>query len=226
MLADNLPDLAVRGEGGIDVFHRQDLPEQGRGRFQCLGRLTPQGLAEPFEAGVDPARLRRAADRLPAGGLALDLADATTYPAPGADPLLLFLRIDFLRARALAAQMLERFDSALARDPAAVAASAGPLAAQVAQAYDFNRIGAGIRLARALLPALPGPGALADGHGFALRMLGDLALRGGEAGLALACFEAALAAGENPHRRARARAAAQVLGDPAALARHGIGAAE
>lgn len=223
MLSDDLPDLAVRGEGGIDVFHRQDLPDQRRGRFLCLGRVSAAGLAEPYEAGIAPARLLRAAAALPAGGLALDLTDATTYPEPGGDPLLLLLRVDFLRARSLAAQIMARFERTLAQDAAAAVAQPGALAAQVAQAYEFNRIAAGIRLARAVVPALPA--ALEDGHGFALRMLGDLALRGGEAGLALACFEAALAAGANPHRRARALAAARALGDPAALARHGGGAA-
>lgn len=225
MFADELPDLAVRGEGGIDVFARIDLPDQRRGRFRCLGRLRPDGQAEAFEAGVAPERLRAAAERLPAAGWPLDLADATSFPEPEADPLALLLRVDFLRARLLAGQMLARFAAALARDPAAAVAAPGPFAAQVAQAYDFNRIAQGIALARAVLPVLPAPPALADGHGFGLRMLGDLALRGGEAGLALACFEAALAAGDNPHRRARARAAAAALGDAAALARHGGAAA-
>lgn len=219
MFADALPDLPIRGETGIDVFDRIDLPGHRRSRFRCLGTVAADGTAQPWEAGVDPARLTRAAARLPAA-LPLDLADATGFPAPAADALELFLRIDFLRARTLAGQMLDRFAAALARDPAAAVADPGPFAAQVAQAYDFNRIAAGIALARAALPALPATPALADGHGFALRMLGDLALRGGEAGLALACFEAAIGAGDNPHRRARARAAAQALGDPATIARH------
>jgi hypothetical protein len=219
MLSDRLPDLAVRGEAGIEVYERQDLPDQRRGRFRCLGAVGPDGRAWPYEAGVTPARLVAAAAALPPDGLALDLADATSFPAPGADPLMLMLRIDFLRARTLAAQVAARFAAALARDAAAAVAEAGPFAAQVAAVYDFNRLAIGAALARAALPALPER--MEDGHGFALRMLGDLALRGGEARLALACFEAALAAGDNPHRRARARAAAEALGDQAALARHG-----
>lgn len=218
MLADDLPDLAIRGEAGIDVFERRDLPDQRRGRFLCLGTIAPDGQPQPHEAGVAPERLLRALGRIPEAPLTLDLADATRFPAVPSDPTDLFLRIDFLRARSLAGQMLARFQASLARDAAAAVADPGPFVAQVAQAYDFNRIGAGIALARQVLPALP-QGA-SDGHGFGLRMLGDLALRGGEAGLALACFEAAIATGDNPHRRARARAAAQALGDPAALARH------
>lgn len=219
MFADDLPDLAIRGETGIDVFDRIDLPGQRRSRFRCIGTVAADGTARPWEAGVEPARLSRAAAGLPAA-LPLDLADATGFPEGEGGALDLFLRIDFLRARTLAAQMLARFRARLDQDAAAAVAEPGPFAAQVAQAYDFNRIAAGIGLARAALPALPAAPALTDGHGFGLRMLGDLALRGGEAGLALACFEAALAAGDNPHRRARARAAAQALGDHTAIARH------
>jgi hypothetical protein len=223
MLADDLPDLAVRGEAGIDVFERLDLPDQRRGRFRCLGMVHADGRPEIFEAGVDPARLVRMAARLPVGGLPLDLADATSFPEPGADPVHLMLRLDFLRLSLAAARMLARFEAELAADPSAAMANPGHVVAHVAQAYDYNRIVAGLRIARAALPVIP---THADqNHGFAFRMLGDLALRGGEARLALACFEAALATGDNPHRRARARAAAVALGDPAALARHATGAA-
>lgn len=229
MLGDDLPDLAVHGEAGIDVFHRQNLPDQGRSRFRCLGTLRPGATApEVFEPNVaqDPARLMRAISALrDATALArpLSLSDATGFPAADAagDPMALFLRIDFLRAWTLADLGLSRFRSALVRDAAGVFARPGFLPAQIALAYDFNRLKVGAEIASELLPALPAPESSDDGTAFALRMLGDLALRGGRAALALRCFEGALAIGDNPHRRARAQAAAQVLGDPAALARHG-----
>jgi len=229
MLGDELPDLAVRGEGGIDIFHRQDLPDQRRSRFRCLGRVPdrPGEAPEAYEpeAQRDPDRLLRAARALAAApglGHPFALTDATSFPATAGagDPMLLFLRIDFLRAWTLADLGLARLQTALASDPVPLMDRPGQLAAQVAPAYDFNRISAGIMLARSVLPALPPPDRCEDGHAWALRMLGDLALRGDAAQLALDCFEAAIAIGDNPHRRARAHAAARALGDPAAITRH------
>lgn len=232
MLGDALPDLAVRGEGGIDVFDRLDQPDHRRSRFRCLGRVVtgPDGAdrAEAFETAgkQDPGRLMRAAAALQGQDAALDpafrLSAATGFPRAqgGAAALLLFLRIDFLRAWTLADQGLQRYLQALGTDPARATERPGETAAQVALAYDFNRIGAGVTLARAILPALPRPDLCADGHAYALRMLGDLALRGAEAALALDCFEGAIAIGDNPHRRARALAAATALGDAEAIARH------
>jgi len=229
MLAAALPDLAIRGEDGIDVFHLKAQPDQGRSRFRCLGRVRTgpggaQGI-EVFEPGTDPERLRRAARALAGSpGLAVpfSLADATGFPSPLAegDPAALFQRIDFLRARSLAVLALDRLGAALAADAAAVLARPGQVSGPAALAHDFNLIGRAIALAEALLPALPPPDPGAEGLAWALRMLGDLALRGTRARLALDCFEAALAIGDNPHRRARARAAAQALGDPDAVARH------
>ena len=228
MLGGGLPDLAVQGEGGIDVYDRIDQPDHRRSRFRCLGRvvIAPDGApaVEAFEAAPlsDPDRLRRAAAAFEAEDLPFRLTRPEEFPRATApqDALLLFLRIDFLRAWTLADQGLRRFRAELAARPAKATERPGDVAAQVGLAYDFNRITAGIALTEALLPALPPPGQCADGHAFALRMLGDLALRGKAAALALRCFEAAIAIGDNPHRRARARAAAMALGDAAAIARH------
>lgn len=226
MFGDPLPDLAILGEHGIDVFERRDLPGQRRARFRCLGRVLPSGVAESFEPDGTPQRLLDAARALQAAP-PLSLTDATTFPAQMAqgkargDPAALFLRIDFLRAWALADLGLTRF---AASPPAAALAQAGQFSAQVAMAYDFNRVARGVALAQALLPALPPPQDCDEAIAFGFRMLGDLAMRGAEAGLALACFEAALAIGDNPHRRARARAAAEAAGDAAALARLGAAA--
>lgn len=197
MFGDPLPDLAVRGECGIDVYERQELPGQRRARFRCLGAVLPSGAAEGYEPEGTPARLLAAA-----GGFAalppLSLSDATTFPQAARDPVALFLRIDFLRAWTLADQGLAR----VLADPAGAFARPAQFAAQVALAYDFNRIARGAALARALLAARPA--AAEEPIGFGWRMLGDLALRGGEAALALDCFQAALAVADNPHRRARA----------------------
>lgn len=226
MFGDPLPDLAVRGERGIDIFERQDLPGQRRARFRCLGRVLEGGATEAFEPEGNPRRLTAAAEGLaaaPALSAPLSLTDANAFPAIAAlpDPMALFVRVDFLRAWALADLGLARFLA----DPGAVYARQNQFAAQVALAYDFNRISIGVTLARALLPARPAPDDSDETLGFGFRMLGDLALRGAESELALSCFEAALAIGDNPHRRARARAAALAAGDAAALERLGGAAA-
>lgn len=232
MLGDALPDLAVRGEGGIDVYDRLEQPDHRRSRFRCLGRVVtgPDGTPRPetFEAAGP-----QVADRLTRAALQIDRQDSGLDPAfrlsattgfprahDSAAALLLFMRIDFLRAWTLADQGLQRFRRALDTDPARATERPGELAAQVALAYDFNRISDGIALAPRVLRAVPRPDLCADGHAYALRMLGDLALRGAEARLALGCFEAAIAIGDNPHRRARALAAATALGDAEAIARH------
>lgn len=241
MLGADLPDLAVRGEGGIDVFLRMELPDQRRARFRCIGRLPdpdpvagPDPAPEAYErqARRNPDRLRRAARALaalPEHARPFALTDATGFPsvaAGGGDPIVLFLRIDFLRAWTLADLGLGRLQARLAADPTALLAEPRQLAAQIVPAFDFNRISVGIALGQALLPALPPPARCDDSTAWALRMLGDLALRGRAARQALDCFEAALAIGDNPHRRARARAAAQALDDPGALARHGAAPAQ
>ncbi len=228
MLSKDLPDLAIRGEGGIDIFARRLEAERQRARFFCLGRICADGGVEVFEKGITPERLMRAAAQYPPEPQRLDLADATSFPpllanfgqAGPKSTLELFLRLEFLRAYAVAAQALLPFETALAKDPAAVTADGSRFAGHVALAYDFNRISLGITFARLALPALPARRLLTNEHGFALRMLGDLAMRGHEAGL---CFEAALAAGANPHRRARALAAARALGHDEAIARHSTG---
>lgn len=217
MFADPLPDLAVKGETGIDVFHRQDLPAQRRSRFRCLGTVLPDERALVYEGDADAPRLTRAAAAW--APLPMDLTDAGSFPRAGTEALAVFQHIDFLRAFALADAGLSRFAATLTRG--VDLGDGGALAAQAGAAYAFNRLGRGADLARAVLPLLPPPRACADDHAFALRMLGDLALRGGQAALALQCFEGALAIGANPHRRARALAAAQALGDADALARHG-----
>jgi hypothetical protein len=228
MLGQDLPDLAVQGEAGIDVFHRQDLPDQGRSRYRCIGTLRPGASApdchEP-DAARDHARLLRAIDALhrePALSLPLTLGDARGFIATSAvgDPMALFLRIDFLRAWTLADLGLTRFRASLSADPRAVLARPGYLSAQIALAYDFNRLAAAVQIAHELLPVLPPPDHCDDGVAFGLRMLGDLTLRAGQPALSLRCFEGALAIGTNPHRRARALAAALALGDSDAIARH------
>ncbi|MFN4099678.1 MAG: hypothetical protein ACK4GT_07870 [Pararhodobacter sp.] len=237
MFDDDLPDIALRGETGIDLFRRLDDEGQRRARFRCLATLDPGGslILHAPEARPDPARLTALAQALAGDPLTrpLSLTEPASWPtaADGGDPIRLFLYLEFLRAWQVADLAGARLESQLARSgAAALPEEPGRLAGAVAPVFDFNRIARGVRLAQAIVPLLAArialPGFRDDRHGgtgYALRMLGDLCLRAAEPALALRCFETAVAAGDNPFRRRKAIEAARAAGDAEAAARHRAG---
>lgn len=229
---DEVPEFAIRGERGIDLFQRLDDPAQKRAGYRCIATLGQDGLAD-HDPGArrDPSRLIALAEGLENTplGAPVSLVDAAGWAAlsrPGAS-LAVFLHLDFLRAWQVAELSAARFEDACARDPAPQIADPARLAGAVAALYDFNRLGRADRLARLLLGPMAmrisAPGFRDDGPGntgYALRMLGDLALRNADPALALRCFETAIGAGDNSHRRRRAIEAARAAADAEALARH------
>lgn len=71
-LHDSVPDIAVHGEGGIDVFRRKAGAEAATGRFDCLCTLVPlpqgghrmiahSGTARHAREAIELARDRLAA---------------------------------------------------------------------------------------------------------------------------------------------------------------------
>ena len=237
MFDDDLPEIAVHGERGIDLFQRLDDAGQRRASFRCIATLAPDGVLADHapEARRDPARLRALAE-----GLARDpvtapfsLGDAPGWPraaSAGGDPVRLFLYLDFFRAWQVADLAGNRLETQLARDPGLLPVEPGQIAGIVAPVFDFNRLARGQRLAAALVPLLAQRIATPEfrddrhgGTGYALRMLGDLCLRADDPRLALACFETAVNAGDNPFRRRKAIEAARAAGDTDAAARHRAG---
>lgn len=231
---DDVPEFAMRGERGIDLFLRLDDPAQKRGRFRCIATLieAPRALIDHApEEGRDRAALTELALRLATEPLArpLSLADATGWSGLTAagDPISAFLRLDFLRAWLVVDLAAARFQASLEHGAQALPLDPGKLAGAVAPLHDYNRLGRGVALADVLLtrlqPRLAAGGFRDDGAGntgYALRMLGDLCLRAGEPALALRCFEASVSAGDNPFRRRRALEAARAAANPEAVARH------
>lgn len=229
---DDLPEFAVRGETGIDIFLRLDTTVERRSRFRCVATVAGARVIDHApEDRRDAASLRALAQGLADDplGRPLTLADVGTWPAAGqgGDPIRVFLRLDFFRAWQVAEIAADRLQRQIAADPAALPPEPGKLAGSVAPLLEFNRVRRGIVLAGLALPLLQrrlaAPGFTDDAGGstgYALRMLGDLCLRGGEAALALACYETAILAGDNPFRRRRAIEAAVVLGDTLAAERN------
>jgi hypothetical protein len=229
---DDLPDFALRGECGTDIFQRLGDEGQRRARFRCVATVADGRVIDHLpEDRRDPARLLALAARIEGDPLSrpLSLTDPQGWPlaARDGDPIRLFLHLEFLRAWQVADLAADRLIRQVTADPSALPQEPGKLSGAVAPLMEFNRLSRAVDLARLAVPVLArrlaAPGFADDkggNTGFALRMLGDLCLRRAEAALALTCFETAVAAGDNPFRRRRAIEAAVAAGDAEAADRH------
>lgn len=240
MLEADLPDLAVRGSRGIDIFRRHDDAGQKRVRYECLATFAAGPEDEVHDAlplqrhnpAVNPARMRAALARFretPALHLSFTLSDSRSYPAL-ADPrnrLALFHYLDFLRARSVACIAVEAFAARVREAPDPAARHFADTQQALKLMADFNLLEQAEALCPVLSPRviarLDAPAFAEDSSqstGFSLRLLGDLWLRLDKASQALPCFEAAVRAGDNPFRRRKAIEAAHAAGDDQALRRH------
>ncbi|MCL4674833.1 MAG: hypothetical protein KJZ59_02105 [Pararhodobacter sp.] len=242
-------DLAIRGERGIDLFQRLESPGHKRARFRCIAMLCepgPGAAPDAARGGDEAARImdfepqatRSAASLMarvqalrdnPALSRAFVLGDTRGWAgvATAGDPLALFLHHEFFRAWQVADIAGHRFQTAVADDPEGLTRDGAQLAGAIAPILDFNRLTRGVALATAIEPVLRArihaPGFRDDrsgSTGYALRMLGDLCLRADQSALALACFETAIGAGDNPFRRRKAIEAAHMAGNRARLEAH------
>lgn len=237
MFADAPVEFAIQGERGIDLFRRQDDTAAKRARFECIGCVltTPSGT-EPNGTEVldfSASALDTPSPKL--AQLAATLADDPVLDAPfrlgdlrswpsvtqSPDPLRPFLYLEFFRAWQIADIALRRFLTQIETDPNTLPATPHALPQAVTPAFQFNRLELGTRMARLALPVLSARleqfGNAQDavlGVGYALRMLGDIALRAADFDLALACFEMSVAYGDNQHRRRKTLETAYLMGDP------------
>lgn len=244
MLETDLPEFALAGERGIDVFRRIEDQTQRRVRFECVatasdapGDDAQQGgrrqlIIHDPAAGRQPGRLWQAVERYErdrALHQAFALGQPPGYPSMRDRPsrLALFQALEFLRARLVADITITTFEEKLAQDAARAVRYYAETASVLRLLLDFNMLARARFIATAAAPLIIAralaPGFVEDSDhmtGYALRMLGDLNLRAGQAQPALACFEAALAASDNPFRRRKAIEAAQAAGDLNACRAH------
>jgi len=225
-------DFAIVGDRGIDLFTRIHDTGQNRARYRCFATVsTPDLTLLDFEPHIarDPQALLALAETVksdPQLCQTFTLGSTRDWPRAraGQSPLRILLYLDFFRAWQVADMAAARLEEQVQNAPDSLPAQ---IAGAVAPVYDFNRLDRGVRLAKTLVPIfrrrIEAPGFVDDSAGstgYALRMLGDLCLRAGEPGLALSCFETAVAAGDNPHRRRKAIEAANTAGLPNRVQAH------
>ena len=221
--------LAVQGDAGIDLFRQIENAEQARLRYVCVATQAGDGaltVHEPAHAGTEDERAAALTllAQTPALTQPFALADTRSHP-DFADPALRFVLLlyqDFFRARAVACMSATLFARRL-DDPQALVADPGAVTGAVRAMVEMNLL-APTRALRerlvAMLTATPIPASSAEHLAYALRMLGDLSLRAGEPGLAMAAHDGAVQVADNPHRRRRAIEAAVQAGDHGRAARH------
>ena len=230
--ANELPEFAVRGEQGLDIFWRVDAPHDRSYRYECVATVLIDGPSAELVSHHDharnhPDRMLAAAQRLqesPALLAEFALADALAFPrAPDRRAQLdVFLYLDFLRCWQIADLEIARMTEAL-QGKATIRPS--EISRFLRLVLDYNQVQRCEDCLRKLAPYLIGRSAegLDDrwqNAAYSLRMMGDLHMRAGRAKAALASYEAALALGDNPHRRELAIRAADAATDRAALANH------
>ena len=230
MLETDLPELALSGDHGIDLFRRNEDAGQRRVTYECVATAYPLESERRLEVFIPPAcqqpdRLWQAVARYQnAPGLhqAFAFGHPPDYPSmrDPATRLALFQCLEFFRTRLVADLTLVRYEEKLAADPERAARHYAESAGALKLLVDYNMLARARPIRETLAPLVIArvqvPGFVEDGDqatGFSLRLLGDLSLRDGAPEAALACFEAAIAAADNPFRRRKAIAAAQASGD-------------
>lgn len=239
MLEPDLPELALAGDRGIDLFRRLEDAGQRRVQYECIATAHPAppetaARLEVFIPGActRPERLWQAVTRYQeAAGLHQPFAFGHPQGYPSMrDPatrLALFHCLEFFRTRLVADLTIATYEEKLAADPERAARHYAETSGALKLLVDYNMLARARPIREALAPQViarvRSPGFTEDSDqatGFSLRLLGDLCLRDDAPDAALACFEAAITAADNPFRRRKAIAAAQAAGDTARCLAH------
>ena len=227
-----LSEFAVRGERGLDIFRRVDAPNDRSYRYECVATVLSDGVSAELISHHDharnhPDRMLAAARRLPenpALHIGFALADAPAFPraTDRRAELEVFLYLDFLRCWQIADLEIARMTDALQSK-----ATIRPpeISRFLRLVLDYNQVQRSEDCLRKLAPYLLGRSAEGrddrwQNAAYSLRMMGDLHMRAGRAQAALTAYEAALALGDNAHRRELAIRAADAAAERTALVKH------
>ncbi|MCH8465284.1 MAG: hypothetical protein LAT78_01735 [Roseinatronobacter sp.] len=232
MEAPEIAEFAVRGDTGLDIFHRVDARSERRYHYECLATVLPEGDSPrlmPYHpiARRHPERMFAAARRFgenPALMQAMALGDPASYPHPqdARARLEVFLYLDFLRLWQVGELEIARMRSNLQTGASVRPADISRLLRLL---LDYNQIHAAAGFIPAMRPHLfqaaqTGRDDKWGNAAYALRMMGDLYARAGQQAEALAAYEGAISLGDNAHRRGLAIRAAHAAGNLAALQEH------
>jgi hypothetical protein len=227
-----IAEFAVRGETGLDIFHRVEARSERRSHYECLATVQPEGAAPQLLAyhpiaHRHPDRMFAAARRFgenPALVQGMALGDPASYPQPrdARARLDVFLYLDFLRQWQVAQMEIARMQDNLHRGAVVRPADISRLLRLL---LDYNQIRAAAAFIPAMRPHLfqaarTGRDDKWGNAAYALRMVGDLHARAGQQPEALTAYEGAIALGDNAHRRSLAIRAAHAAGNLAALHQH------
>jgi len=239
MLESDLPELAIAGDRGIDLFRRVEDADQRRVQYECIATAYPAPPESERRLDVFIAPACRQPDRLwqavtryqnaPALHQAFAFGHPHGYPSmrDPATRLALFQCLEFFRTRLVADLSIAGYEEKLAKDPEHTARHFSETTGALKQLLDYNMLVRARPIRETLAPLVIArvrvPGFTEDGDqatGYSLRLLGDLCLRDGAPADALACFEASIAAADNPFRRRKAIEAAQATGENDTILAH------
>jgi len=225
--SNDLGEIAIRGERGIDVFQRVENASERRHHYECIATVLHDGndaqvLSHHRLARKNSDRMLAAAKRLHESdwlGQAITLDDLRSYPPARLD---VFQYLDFMRCWLVADMEITRMGAALERG---AEIQLREISSVLRLLLNYNQITRAAFFTDAFLPYL---GQVAreqrddrwQNAAYSLRMIGDLYARADRFADALTSYEAAIHLGDNRHRRGLAIEAARAAGKNDALLFH------
>jgi hypothetical protein len=232
MLTEQIPEFAVQSELGADIFRRVETPSERRHHYECIATVIrdddlPRVVAYHDDARKNPERMIAAEARMRQTatlGQGFILADPRSYPVPDTPRMRLefLLYLDFFRHWQIKTLEIARIKTLIQ--------SGGTLTPpEISRVFrlllDFNQTTQAQFFISAFMPHLLRMSQEKkddrwQNAAYALRMIGDLLLRSGQAKPSLNAYEASIALGDNAFRRGLAIRAAFAADDRDATLRH------
>lgn len=222
-----IQEIAIRGEYGIDVFHRVETERERRYHYECIATVVSDGDGTDVKGYSDvarknPDRMRKAAQRLeeqPWLGTAFSLEKLSSYPEPRIE---VFHYLEFLRTWLVADLEISRVKNTVANGGQV---ELREISRVLRLLLNYNQVTRSAFFIDMFLPYLLQRAQVKrddrwQNAGYSLRMIGDLQARAERFAEALSSYEAAINLGDNQHRRSLAIEAAKAAGNQDALLFH------